>query len=211
MSNYHFADEWGDPGLRSPHSSSHFIIVLVQLPERSPISPLTVLRAERKLSSDFEFKFHRTDGSLKDAFFSVIKPLDFQVRAIVLDKTRKQRQFVNSDGPHLVADMLAELVFHPNSISIVQDILVLDGATPSQRRLVRLLISQHCRTTDRTRPFKKIISSDSASEDGLQIADMVVGAIARSIVNSEKRHMATFSDKIVNLVQLGDKTPPAIP
>lgn len=202
MSNYHFADEWGDTGLRSPHSSSHFIIVLVQLPERSPISPLTVLRAERKLSSDFEFKFHRTDGSLKSAFFSAIKPLDFQVQAIVLEKTREQRQFVGSDGPHLIADMLAELVLHPAGMTIVQDTLVLDGATPSQRRLVRLQISQLCRTSDRSRPFRKIISGDSTSEDGLQIADMVAGAIARSIVNSEQRQMATFSDKIVNLVQV---------
>jgi hypothetical protein len=60
MTQYFFVDESGDPGLEGePGSSSHFVIAMVQLPERRPLYPLARVRKTLGLSPTFEFKLFR--------------------------------------------------------------------------------------------------------------------------------------------------------
>jgi hypothetical protein len=43
MTQYFYVDESGDAGMkRQASSSSHFVISMVQLPERTPIRPLLI-------------------------------------------------------------------------------------------------------------------------------------------------------------------------
>ncbi len=61
MTQYHFLDESGDPGLvGSASSSSHFALAMVQLTERAPLPDLARTRQRLHLPPGFEFKYHKT-------------------------------------------------------------------------------------------------------------------------------------------------------
>ena len=56
MTQYFYIDESGDAGLQGQaSSSSHFVIAMVQLPDRAPLRPLVNLRKALNTSAGFEF------------------------------------------------------------------------------------------------------------------------------------------------------------
>jgi hypothetical protein len=58
---YFFVDESGDAGREGqPSSSSHFVVAMVQLPERAPLKPLVELRKALYVPPNFEFKYHQS-------------------------------------------------------------------------------------------------------------------------------------------------------
>jgi len=82
MTQYFFVDESGDPGLEGEAgSSSHFVITMVQLPERVPLYPLAQVRKTLGLSPTFEFKYYKTATAPKDRFFREVLSIPFRVRA----------------------------------------------------------------------------------------------------------------------------------
>lgn len=62
------------------------------------------------------------------------------------------------------------------------------------KQLTRLYSEQN-----RVRAFKKLIARDSKSEDGLQFADMVVGALAERIQHGESPYDDYIDSKTVDL------------
>jgi hypothetical protein len=70
VTQYHFLDDSGDPGLEGQaSSSSHFTLAMVQLPERVPLSELARVRQILHLKPNFEFKYHKTTSEQKRIFF----------------------------------------------------------------------------------------------------------------------------------------------
>jgi hypothetical protein len=87
MTQYFFVDESGDPGLEGESGSScHFVIAMVQLPERMPLRPLARVRKTLSLSPTFEFKYYKTATAPKDRFFSNVLSIPFRVRAVIINK-----------------------------------------------------------------------------------------------------------------------------
>jgi hypothetical protein len=200
VTQYHNFDESGDPGLsRSAHSSSHLVLAMVQLPERGPLPELTALRQILRLPPNFEFKFHKSTELQKEAFFAATVPIAFRVRAVVIDKSGLPPRFRSLHGAALVGQFLVALALRASPLDIADDILVLDGATPAFRRALRIMLSEACRSSGRIRPFKKIVSGDSSREDGLQLADMIAGAIRRQATGQEGLHCERFASKILDL------------
>lgn len=92
MTQYHFLDDSGDPGLRrAAGSSSYFALALVQMPERIALNPLAKIRQVFYLPREFEFNYHKTTAAHKAAFFEAIQPIAFRVRAVVVDKAHLDR------------------------------------------------------------------------------------------------------------------------
>ncbi len=57
---YHFLDDSGDPGLSGAvGSSSHFVLAMVELPQRHPLSSLALIRQKLYLSPVYEFKYYK--------------------------------------------------------------------------------------------------------------------------------------------------------
>jgi len=66
MIQYFFVDESGDPGLDGDAgSSSHFVVAMVQLPNRAPLDALTHVRQALGFPDTFEFKYHKTAMKLR--------------------------------------------------------------------------------------------------------------------------------------------------
>ena len=183
----------------SGSSSSHFALAMVQLIAREPLPELAALRGEFHLPG-FEFKYQKTTTSHRNAFFSAIQAIPFRVRAVVVDKSGLDQRFVGVSGQDFTIEFITNLTLRASELDISDDILVIDGTTSAFRRALRIRLSEECRKVGRrSRPFKKIISGDSCREDGLQLADMIVGAVRHHVMGVKSQYYNTFESKIVDL------------
>ncbi len=196
MTQYFFLDESGDPG-RS--STSHFTLALVQLARREPLKELALAREALNLSPSFEFKYHKTTKAQNEVFFRSIEPLAFRVRAVVVDKSQLPVAVMKLRGRDFIVDWTTRLILRASELDIADDVLIMDGAVPSLLRALRIRLSEECRARQRKRPFAKFVSADSDREDGLQLADMIVGAVRQHVVEGNSQHFNTFARKVADL------------
>jgi len=182
MTQYFYIDESGDAELQGQaSSSSHFVIAMVQLPDRAPLRPLINLRKALNTSAGFEFKYHKTTAVQKECFFKDILGIQFRVRAVILDKARIGMMFNKLSPQELTIEL-----------DIANEILIIDGATTMFCRNLRVQFTEWCKREKRIRPFKNIIGADSRNEDGLQVADMVAGAIRLTCAGHVKRAFSAY-------------------
>ena len=136
---YFFIDESGDAGLEGQaSSSSHFVMTMVQLPERTSIKPLVDLRKALNVSFKFEFKYHKSKPSQKDRFFHDVLKNPFRVRVVVLDKARVGLSFNNLSPHELTIELIIGLTMRASELDIANEILIIDGATPAFCRDLRV-------------------------------------------------------------------------
>lgn len=200
---YFFVDESGDAGLEGQaSSSSHFVLAMVQLPERASIQPLIGVRRTLRVSPRFEFKYHISTPYQKDRFFQAVLKIPFRVRVAVVDKSRLGAMFANLPPQELTIELLVRLTLRASELDIANEVLIIDGATSAFCRSVRIHFSERCKQENRIRPFKNIIGGDSKREDGLQMADMVAGAVRVHEVGVSSRHFHIISPHIVDYWKL---------
>jgi len=200
MTQYFYVDESGDAGLEGQaSSSSHFVITMVQLPDRVPLYPLTNLRNMLNLSHTFEFKYHKTTAAQKDRFFREVLAIPFRVRAVVLEKMRIGSDLRALSPQQLTMELIIRLTLRASELEIANEILIVDGASPEFCRFLRVQFTEVCRHYDRIRPFKKIIGANSRREDGLQVADMFAGAIRLHALGISSEHFQHIARQVVDL------------
>lgn len=182
-------DESGDPGFKlDKGSSQHFVIAMVIFEDYKQAEACSsAIAAERaRLNIRGEFKFNKTSASNKDAFFAAIKPFKFCVRALVVDKTKIYSPNLRSNDERFYN-------------YFVQSLLRGDGGTLNQARIKidgsgdREFQQELLRYLKRRVPAGAIESVklvDSQKDNLIQLADMVVGAIARSFKPAEERNKA---------------------
>jgi hypothetical protein len=199
MTQYFFADESGEPGLQSDRGSAYFVIAMAQMPKWEPIPELAALRKDLHLSPSFEFHYVKMSAVQKQTFYQAVIPVAFRVRSAVLLKDNLPAFYREMNGFELTIELLTGLTLRASPLDIGGDILVIDGATDALRSALRIRLSQECRKTNRPRPFGKIATASSKREDGLQLADMVVGAIRDHALGRSVEYRQTFMNKIVDL------------
>lgn len=200
---YFFVDESGDAGLEGQaSSSSHFVVAMAQLPERAPLKPLVDLRKAFYVPPNFEFKYHQSKPLQKDRFFKEILAVDFRIRAVTVAKARLGPNFNTLSPQALTIELIIGLTMRASELDIANEVLILDGATPSFCRNLRIQFSERSKREERIRPFKNIIGGDSKREDGLQLADMVAGAIRLHVMGISSDHFDIISPRVVELWNL---------
>lgn len=203
MTQYHYLDDSGDPGLsKTGGSSSHFALAMVQLADSAPLPELATARRRLHFPPTFEFKYFKSKPKHKAAFFQAIKPVEFRVRAVVVDKSDLPRWLAGIHGKELAIELIARLAVRSSELDIGTDFLIIDQATPDLRRKLRIRLSTEYHKLNRVRAFKKIVGGNSAHEDGIQLADMIAGAVRHFIIKDEREYLLMFEDKIVDLWQM---------
>ena len=203
MTQYFFIDESGDPGLEGEAgSSSHFVIAMVQLPERMPLYPLARVRQKLGLSPSFEFKYHKTATAPKDVFFRDVLLIPFRVRTVIVNKMQVSLSWRYLSPQELVTELIIQMTFRASELDIANEVLIIDGATPAFCRKLRVQFTERCKEQKRIRPFKHIIGANSRSEDGLQLADMIAGAIRLHAMGGPAAHFYCISQRIVDRWEL---------
>ena len=74
MTQYHYLDESGDPGMAGLESSSrYFAIALVQVVDNASLTELSAVRQKFHFPNTFEFKYHGTRLAIKESFFASLR------------------------------------------------------------------------------------------------------------------------------------------
>jgi hypothetical protein len=202
MTQYFHVDESGDPGVHSLKGVPYFVLAMVQLPDREPIANFSDLRNNLHVSQTFEFHYHQMSPAQKNRFFGALTSLPFRVRAAVLVKADAPSVYREMNGTEVIIDLIAKLTFRASPLDIGNDVLILDGVAEPVRKALRIHLSNESKRLARVRPFKNIVSEDSSHNDGLQLADMVAGAIRDRVWKQNSTNYQTFANRVVDLWQV---------
>jgi hypothetical protein len=156
------------------------------------------IRRELRVSPKFEFHYHPMSDSQKRIFFNGLRPIQFRVRAAIFLKEQIPVSLKGLSGTDVFIHLINGLVLRASPFDISDDVLVLDGAAEPVRKALRIFLSATHREAKRERPFKKIVSGDSRTDDGLQLADMIAGAIRDHAWRNESEYFNTFSNRVMD-------------
>jgi hypothetical protein len=189
-----YLDESGDTGFRLAQGSSRFfVIALLVVDDPDPLEEtLAALRAEMRMPN-YEFKFAQSDDAKRYQFFQTIRDERYEAHCQIVDKREllEQRavlpQFRSREGlyGHLVRRALREI-----AEELVAATLVIDESFKSKNEKARFTTALRqelggALTADTA--IGSIRYRDSRRESLLQVADMLVGAVARSYEAGDSR------------------------
>jgi len=193
-------DESGDVSFTFDKGASrYFVVAFIGATQPDELrNALVKLRMARNLPAGYEFKFHRLSSRrLRTALWAALRPLDFQVWALVVDKRRLP------DTIRVMLPCTFYVFFVGEAIKLIPEpqrdgtILWLDEFDRSGRTLFELKRTLNVRSI-RYR-FKSIKPVRSRSEDLVQVADLVAGAIHRRFSKGASDSYHELEAKIVAL------------
>jgi len=193
-----FIDESGDPGFKfSKGSSEYFVMALVAFKEVE--DSLKVADAINELSGGLrsftEFKFSKSRPEIRDLFFEAISPFQFSIRAIVIRKEELYSQNLRTSKENFYSFFVKSMLKFDNGL-LQNAKVIIDG---SGDRIFKKELAGYLRREIRKGAIKTVAFSDSKNDRLIQLADMCVGAIARSYTSNKKdaaRWRIMINDKI---------------
>ena len=197
---YAFGDEAGQTGFRFDLGATrYFIVTLVLVNDPWLLREyVDYMRSRLGLSLVEEFKFNKSSNRHRHALLDGLSNLDFAARAIVVDKTLLSDDFQRMRSVEFYAFFVAQLLNHLPASELDRTILHLDrfGAPKTALRCIRQQLA-HLRPGNRRSLLKRITFKHSHRENGIQVADMVAGAIFRWQERHDAQFMTHVWDKVL--------------
>ena len=182
-------DESGDPGFKLDRGSTrHFVAAMVvfhDLDEAEACAKtIADLRIALRLAT--EFKFNKCSTTIKDAFFKAVAKHRFEVRALVVDKTLIRSENLKRSDERFYGYFVKNLLRFDGG-TLQNASIKIDG---SGDREFKRELGAYLRKNLPQNAVRKVKFADSGRDSLIQLADMAVGAIARSYRADEERNKA---------------------
>ena len=193
-------DEAGDASLDFEKGASRYFVIAVVATRDADelLSALGNLRKRESFSQSFEFHFNAlTSEKLRGKTLSALKNADFKAWALVVDKTIIPLPLRALTGMELYLFMVAELISLIPANICEKGTLILDEVGSAEVALVRLkrMLKAHGIRDG----FSRIFFRRSRSEDLIQVADIVAGAILRRDAKKDHEAFDYIKDKLLKL------------
>ncbi len=198
-------DESGDVSLNFVKGASQYFVVTM-ISTKSPDDlrkTLEKLRIDSGLSERYEFGYHKlSSAQLRKRVFSTLASADFDIWAILVDKTSLSEAFKAMSGLDFYLFFVSELIRQIPDQKREGGTLILDEfGYPDQtrdelRRIMKARNIQH--------RFRRISIRRSQSEPLIQIADLIAGAIWRRDTHNDTGAYEMIEHKIKKLVEYDD-------
>ncbi|GIK10307.1 MAG: DUF3800 domain-containing protein [Anaerolineae bacterium CFX3] len=195
-------DEAGDTSIDFKKGASrYFVIAVVATQDADELrAVLGDLRELENLSDGFEFHFNAlTSKKLREKTLSALKAADFKSWALIVDKTALSQPLRALTGMELYLYMVTELVSRIPVNVREKGTLILDEVGSSKAALAglkRMLKAHGIR-----HGFSRILFRRSRSEDLIQVADLVAGAILRRDAKNDHEAFGYVKDKLVDVFE----------
>ena len=180
-----FIDESGDAGFKVEKGSSPVFVAAMVIFADGTAAAATqdaMAKSEARAMHKGEFKFSKTRADIRDKFFAAVAGCPFTVRAIVVRKELIYSANLKSDKETFYEFFVKQMIRHDNE-RLENARVVIDG---SGDREFRKNLGAALRKRGRQGAVKTCKFSDSANDPLIQLADMCVGAIARSFREERK-------------------------
>jgi hypothetical protein len=178
-----FVDDSGDAGFKLSQGSSEHLVIACCVFRSADDAELTadsirLLRSNLKWHSDQEFKFSKTREDIRLQFFKAVRPFDFFVRSIVIDKNIITSQTFKTDRISFYNYAIQEVLTH--SIGTIADAKVrVDGK--GSREYVKAAGKYFKeQANSNTNVISSVKFVDSKGDQLIQLADMFAGAIRKA-------------------------------
>lgn len=179
---YVFIDDSGDAGFKLGHGSSEHLVIVCCVFESADDAEIAAdliraFRASLKWHPQQEFKFSKTREDIRLAFFKAVHPAKFFVRSIVIDKKIVMSDKFKTDRVSFYNYAIQEVL--TNSFGTISNAKVrIDGK--GSREYVKAAEKYFKEQANQRNPvIDKVKFVDSKSDQLIQLADMLAGAIRR--------------------------------
>lgn len=179
-----FIDESGDPGFEVQRGATPIFaaaMVLFSNGEDAQTTETIIRRTQHRLKVWPEFKFNKCKNEVRDGFFSAVRDCPFAVRAIVVRKEIIYSPWLKTDKEDFYRYFIRQMMTHDDG-ALQQAKVIIDG---SGDRAFRRMLKLRLRRQSGTR-LKEVRFGNSRNDPLLQLADMSIGAIARSYRRDRK-------------------------
>ena len=182
-----FIDESGDAGFKLDRGSSAvFAVAMVMFPDNecAQRAAQSIQQLQREWPAVAEFKFSKASRDLRDAFFEVVSHEEFRVRCLVVEKAKIYSPRLRSDKEQFYHFFVKSMLKFDNG-RLANAKVVIDG---SGERTFRRDLQAHLRRHTPDGAIKSVKMKDSRNDPLIQLADMCVGAVARSFRTDRDDH-----------------------
>ncbi|HEX7871653.1 MAG TPA: DUF3800 domain-containing protein [Sphingobium sp.] len=179
-----FIDESGDPGFKLDRGSTPVFaaaMVVFDTVEAALETENVIKEAMQELRAFPEFKFNKCDDDRRDAFFQRVSNCNFCVRAIIVRKDLIYSNRLRDEKEEFYRFFVKNMVKHDGGL-LKDAKVIIDG---SGERLFRQDLERHLKK-HANGGIKSVKFADSRRDSLVQLADMAVGAIARSYRSDRK-------------------------
>jgi len=197
-----FVDESGDTGFKlGSGSSEQFTITLVVFAENEQAEAashrIDALRTELGLSEDSrkgEFHFNDSSNSQREAFLTAVSIFGFSIFSVTINKTGLASEGISSKSAFY--NFVCGLAFDNAKNYLTEANIVIDSTAGKEfKQQLGKYIRQRMNELGNERCIKQIRMKPSHTENLLQLADMVCGAIVRDC-HEDKRKPSKFRNII---------------
>ena len=171
-------DESGDAGFKlKKGSSTHFVVSMVVFSDMKAAEKCStaIRELQRKLHAYPEFKFSNSRAELKDEFFACVKAFDFLIYALVVSKSDIYSPALRTSSDKFYNYFVQQRVSRHQKLLIDAHIKIDESG---DREFKKEMTTYLHRKMNRT-SVKSVKFPSSKNDHLIQLADMVVGAIAR--------------------------------
>lgn len=178
-----FIDDSGDGGFKfESGSSSHLIMAACVFRDPLEIEKLKtkMIGCAAKNGLKTEFKYTRTKERAKDCFFSCTDDVKYSVRAISIDKRLIYSGKLRSSPSALKSYAIRQLL--SKGFGTIRDAkVVIDGQDTKAFGITDADYLMDMANRAHPGTLRKVAYDDSKNNVGIQLADMVAGAINRGV------------------------------
>lgn len=181
-----FIDESGDAGFKTEKGSSSIFaaaMVVFSDNETALFTESVIREAYFRLNATPELKFNKSSNQVRDGFFDAVRNCPFNVRAIVVRKEIIYSHRLKAEKEEFYRFFVRQMMTHDDGM-LDSAKVVIDG---SGDRVFRRMLQSSLRRQLEGK-LKKVRFSNSKTDFLVQLADMSVGAIARSYRPDRSNH-----------------------
>lgn len=191
-------DESGDSGFKiGKGSSKYFTIALVIFEDDDEAiacdDRLELLKRELGWKANSEFHFKSNSDNIREAFFKAVLPYNFFYYGFVLNKYSTKLYGDSFKSKSSFYKYTCGLVFENAKNKLIDSTVIIDeNGTPGFRKLLAKYLKGKMNTKYQ-KGIKKVKMESSLSNNLLQLADYIAGAINRSLTDKrKKRHYRNY-------------------
>ena len=194
-----FVDWSGDLGFKFGRgSTTYLVIAVVNLADYAAFRRVIAkLRTERGLHRAYEFHYAHIPEAERAAFFDALRGATFEAWVLIVDKQRLSGRFKRRNQYDLFGEFVDTLVDQLPAEVIQNALVVIDAhATVTKlTRSIRVAVSRTLRAREIQPGIKKVRGRPAHREDGLQLADMLAGAVVETKVRGGVEQLAGLEDR----------------
>jgi Protein of unknown function (DUF3800) len=186
---YVFIDDSGDAGFQIDKGSSQHLVIAccvftTATDAENAASTIRQFRESLRWNSNQEFKFAKTHPEIRLAFLRAVRPTNFFVRACVIDKSEVNPSDFSSDKESFYNFAIQEVLTQAAGIISYAKVKV-DGRG-SREYVAASTKYFKAQANLNSLTISKVTYVDSKGDQLIQLADMIAGAIRKTVESGNK-------------------------